>query len=193
MRILILILLILIFIFEFNNLTHEIPTKKDVSSNDAQVLKAQSINKNNSNIEKKNKLLFETVENGQGLLIPSLDINDLLQNGVLKYLDVTGNKEHIIDNWKVVNNDISTSYLSSVEINDFNQPLTITVTDNELYMTLPLFSGVFSAESGLVNNIANNIKLFKRRKAMHEIKQHQLYPEELSTPTLRNNDKCLNC
>jgi len=145
MRILILILLILIFIFEFNNLTHEIPTKKDVSSNDAQVLKAQSINKNNSNIEKKNKLLFETVENGQGLLIPSLDINDLLQNGVLKYLDVTGNKEHIIDNWKVVNNDISTSYLSSVEINDFNQPLTITVTDNELYMTLPLFSGVFSA------------------------------------------------
>jgi hypothetical protein len=82
----------------------------------------------------------------------------------------------------------SKALVSSVEIDGITRPLTITIADNAVFMTLPYAGGVLGGEGSL-----ESMTLRKQQPMKDFIKEDVAQPEILDEEPLQDFPICLNC
>ena len=89
---------------------------------------------------------------------------------------------------RTVSNAVSQTLLSSVEINGTRRPLTITIADETVFMTLPYTGGVLTGEGS-----RSSITLRKQKPMRDFVKDEVVQPEILNEEPLQEMPVCLNC
>lgn len=89
---------------------------------------------------------------------------------------------------RTVSNLASETLLSSVEIKGTRRPLTITIADDTVFMTLPYTGGVLTGEGS-----RRSITLRKQKPIKDFIKDEVVRPEISNEAPLQEIPACLNC
>jgi hypothetical protein len=113
---------------------------------------------------------------------------DLKNSKNLSYLDPLTGESHESKSVRTVINVASKALVSSVEIDGITRPLTITIADNAVFMTLPYAGGVLEGEGSL-----ESMTLRKQQPIKDFIKEDVVQPEILDHEPLQDFPICLNC
>ena len=113
---------------------------------------------------------------------------DLKNSKNLSYLDPLTGESHESKSVRTVINVASKALVSSVEIDGITRPLTITISDNAVFMTLPYAGGVLEGEGSL-----ESMTLRKQQPIKDFIKEDVVQPEILDHEPLQDFPICLNC
>ena len=162
---------------------------KDVSSNQESVRTGEQFPLNRNNPQPTAPKLFgdlriidaETIEidfNADALSVaPTLLYLDPMNGDLLESAPT-----------RTLSNVASETLVSSVEINGTRRPLTITIADNTVFMTLPYTGGVLTGEGS-----RSSITLKKQKPMKDFVKDEVLQPEALNKAPLKEIPVCLNC
>ena len=118
----------------------------------------------------------------------TFNTEDLKNSKNLSYLDPLTGESHESKSVRTVINVASKALVSSVEIDGITRPLTITIADNAVFMTLPYAGGVLEGEGSL-----ESMTLRKQQPIKDFIKEDVVQPEILDHEPLQDFPICLNC
>ena len=118
----------------------------------------------------------------------TFNTEDLKNSKNLSYLDPLTGEPHESKSVRTVINVASEALVSSVEIDGIARPLTITIADNAVFMTLPYTGGVLEGEGSL-----ESMTLRKQQPMKDFIKEDVAQPEILDEEPLQDFPICLNC
>lgn len=113
---------------------------------------------------------------------------DLKNSENLAYIDPLTGETHQSKPLRSLINMASQALISSVEIGGITRPLTITIADNAVFMTLPYTGGVLEGEGSL-----ESMTLRKQQPMKDFIKEDVAQPEILDEEPLQDFPICLNC
>jgi len=119
----------------------------------------------------------------------SIDADRLLAKDTVMYLDPYSGATLKFERTQIIQNTNSKTIMGSVTIAGQARPMTVTISPDQIFMSVPLLETTYSG-SGPHNNV-----VLKRNKPVNDRIKHETPPQVTTTTVAAREitDKCLNC
>lgn len=135
------------------------------------------------------KLFIKDINRSKdGSFVVNIDTSSVTNSSSFSYNDFSTNEVHSSETLKRISNNNSTSFQGSVVIDGLSRPITITISETAVFVTLPMSDGSYYGEGNL-----KTLRLKKSQPITDDVKEVKLAPLEPVRLPEEGIPKCLNC